>query len=420
MIRSSCAISGVLVILVAACNGTAPGAHDAPPMDVQAALPDIRLVPAFPRLTFIRPVWLGAAPDETNRLFVIEQPGRILSFENRNDVEETSVFLDISERVFMGHNEEGLLALAFHPQYADNGRFYVWYSTGDRQSRRTVLSRFNRSDDGPPHLRADPESEQIILEVDQPFGNHNGGDIHFGPDGYLYLSIGDGGGAGDPVNAGQDLSTLLATIIRIDVDRTENDRPYAIPPDNPFVDREGARPEIWAYGLRNVWRMAFDRETGTLWAADVGQNAWEMVYVIERGGNYGWPIVEGSNPYRRSGDGEPPDPIIDPVVEYPHRWGRSITGGFVYRGSENSGLVGAYIYVDYVTGRMAAVRYEDGEVKAQRDILSPTRSRPHVTTFGEDAARELYVCVFDRLDGREGRILRIVEQGSPTPGGAGG
>lgn len=402
---------------VAACNGA--GAQDDAAAAPAGDLPTIRLSPAFPQLSFMRPVWVGAAPGRADHLFVIEQTGRIVMFENRSDASETSVFLDIRQRVQMRHNEEGLLDLEFHPKFAENGEFYVWYSAGN--PRRTVLSRFTLMKDDPN--RADPDSEVVILEVEQPWGNHNGGTVLFGPDGYLYVSIGDGGAANDPYNHGQNLSTLLGTIIRIDVDNTsirqqgntsttDGEKParaYAIPADNPFVNREGARPEIWAYGLRNVWRMSFDKETGDLWAADVGQDKWEMVYLITKGGNYGWNITEGSHPFRPAREGEPADPILNPIVEYPRRMGMSITGGNVYRGEANVKLRGAYLYADYVSGRIWACRHEGGKLTAHRQVYSPPPPR-FITSFGEDASRELYVCAFDRLDGREGKIYRVVEE----------
>ena len=373
-------------------------------------LPSVSLRPAFAQLSFLRPVQVTHAGDGSNRLFVIEQPGRVVVFENRSDVEQFEVFLDIREQVFMGHNEEGLLSIAFHPNYEENGQFFIWYSAGDRTSRRTVLSRFTVSDDDPN--KADPASEQVLLSVDQPWGNHNGATVKFGPDGYLYVSIGDGGAANDPHGHGQNLQTLLGSIIRIDVDRTSDNLPYAIPEDNPFVDREDARSELWAIGLRNVWRMSFDRTTGELWAGDVGQNAWEAVYIIQRGGNYGWNIREGSHPFhRRAEPAEGTEPLIDPVIEYSHRQGQSITGGYVYRGQANERLQGVYVYADYVSGRIWGLKMADGTVSASREMLSPSGRRTHITSFGEDEAGELYVCAFDQLDGRTspGKVLRVVE-----------
>jgi glucose/arabinose dehydrogenase len=324
-------------------------------------------------------------------------------FENTSRAESADVFLDIRSQVSVKHNEEGLLALAFHPRYAQNGLFFVYYST--TEPRQTVLSRFSVAADDP--RRADPGSEKIILRVDQPWGNHNGSTVAFGPDGYLYMSLGDGGAANDPKNAGQDLSTLLGKILRIDVDRQAGDGTYAIPPDNPFVDRAAARPEIWAYGLRNPWRMSFDRETGDLWAGDVGQVRWEEIDIITKGGNYGWRIREGKHAFM---EGESTDPMIDPIVDHNRREAMSITGGHVYRGSRYPRLRGVYVYGDYITGRIWGIRAEGGRLVAHEEILD-TRRRNHISSFGEDALGELYVCAFDRLDGRgssKGRIYRIV------------
>lgn len=368
-------------------------------------LPEIRLVRAFPNLEFHRPIGFVHPPDGTDRVFIIEQRGQIKVFANDNDVEKADTFLDIREQVFMRHNEEGLLSLEFHPDYKDNGFFYIWYSKSD--PRRTVLSRFNVSSDDPN--RADHESEQVLLEVEQPWGNHNGGTIKFGPDGYLYLSIGDGGAANDPRNYAQNNQSLLGTVIRIDVNRESGGKPYAIPEDNPFVNDENARDEIWAYGLRNIWRMSFDRETGDLWAGDVGQNQWEFVYLIDvPGGNYGWNIREGSQPFRPR---EVDVPLIDPVIEYSQRarHGHSITGGYVYRGKEIEGLIGAYVYGDYVTGNIWALTLEKRKVTSYRKIYDPDGRPPYITSFGEDKHGELYICAFDRIDRAPGRIFRIAD-----------
>ncbi len=371
-------------------------------------MPDLRPERAFPRLVFRRPVFLTHAGDGTGRLFVIEQDGRIRVFENRYNVETAGVFLNLRKVVRRRHNEEGLLGLAFHPDYATNGRLYVCYSASD--PRRDVLSEFTVDSEDPD--KADRASERVIMEIPQPYGNHNGATVLFGPDGYLYLSFGDGGAANDPLGSGQDLSTLLGTILRIDVDRRDGKQPYAIPKDNPFVNRAGARPEIWAYGLRNPWRMAFDPVTGQLWAGDVGQNKWEEIDLIERGGNYGWNIREGAHSFK---DAEPPnqDPLIDPVIEYPQRAGReiiglSVTGGHVYRGSATPALYGAYVYGDYVTGRIWALRYDDGRVIMHREVYTP-KPVIYIASFGEDEAGELYICGFDSADGRGGGTGRIYE-----------
>lgn len=355
----------------------------------------------------MRPVFITHAGDGTNRLFVVEQAGRVLIVEDRSDAEEAEVFLDLSAKVRRRHNEEGLLSLAFHPKYAENGQFFVYYSASN--PKRNIIARLNVSSDNPN--RADPSSERLIMEVPQPYGNHNGSTVLFGPDGYLYASFGDGGLANDPELAGQDLSTLLAKIIRIDVDRTEGDLAYGIPADNPFVNRSGARREIWAYGLRNVWRMGFDRQTGELWAGDVGQDAWEEIDLIVKGGNYGWNLREGSHPFppglRRLGsDFQPPDPPIDPVIEYSHREGQSVTGGYVYRGKQFPRLQGVYVYADYVSRTIWGLRHEGGRVMAHRVLVQGPEST-FVSSFGEGADGELFVCGFDRLDGAQGRIYRL-------------
>ncbi len=371
-----------------------------------ADLPTLHLAPAFARLSFSRPIFITHAGDGSDRLFVVEQTGRIRVFPNRSDVEAANVFLDIRDRIQMRHNEEGLLALAFHPKYRENGRFFVYYSVGN--PKRNRISEFRVSE----HDRdaADHESEKIILDIPQKHGNHNGSTLLFGPDGYLYTSHGDGGLANDPDGHGQNLGTLLGTITRIDIDRQDEGKAYAIPADNPFVDQSkypGARGEIWAYGLRNVWRMSFDRATGDLWAGDVGQNAWEEIDIITKGGNYGWNIREGT---RRFAGGEADTPLIDPVAEYPHSQGLSVTGGYVYRGKASPSLEGIYIYGDYATGRIWGLRFADGKVIANGEMLSG-RDRAFIASFGEDEAGELYVCAFDRLDGRSGKIMRVVGHG---------
>jgi glucose/arabinose dehydrogenase len=354
-------------------------------------LPAVRLVAAFPHLQFERPLLLTHAGDD--RVFVVEQGGRIFVFPNRADVTAAKVFLDLHSRVRRVHNEEGLLALAFHPHYKDNGFFYVHYSASDPP--RGVLARFQVSPDDPD--RALPESQRVLLEVEKPWGNHNGASVLFGPDGFLYLSLGDGGAAGDPRNSAQNLGSLLGKILRIDVDHEAGGRPYAIPADNPFISTAGARHEVWAWGLRNVWRMSFDRATGELWAADVGQDRWEEIDLIERGGNYGWRIREGKHPFH---DQPAQAPLIEPIAEYGHDVGASVTGGYVYRGARMPHLVGAYVYADYVTGTFWALRAAQGAVVAQREILRQPRN---IASFGEDASGELYVCAFD------GHIYRLEE-----------
>jgi len=350
---------------------------------------ELQAVRAFPALDFDRPVYIGHAGDGSHRLFVLEQAGRVLAFENRNDVREANVVLDIRDRVRTSHNEEGLLGLAFDPAFADNGAFYLYYSTS--RPRRVVLSRWRMSKDD-PNL-ADPDSERVLLEVEQPYGNHNGGWIEFGPDRKLYVGLGDGGAGGDPHGAGQDLSTLLAKILRLEIDERGALR---IPADNPFVGKANARPEIWAYGLRNPWRCGFDRQTGSLWCGDVGQDAFEEVDIVVKGGNYGWRHFEGNHAFDPPRGGGAKDAIA-PVFEYDRRQGQSITGGYVYRGLHLPALRGAYVYGDYVSGNVwALVRNRDGVVS--NELVAQV---PAVASFGEDEAGELFAV------GHRGRIYRF-------------
>jgi glucose/arabinose dehydrogenase len=302
-------------------------------------------------------------------------------------------FLDVSSRVSRG-SEQGLLSLAFHPEYAKNGRFFVSF-TDRRGDTRVVERRVSPEDPD----RADASFEREILYVAQPYSNHNGGLILFGPDGKLYIGLGDGGSGGDPHGNGQNLACLLGKLLRIDVDAAPAPgKAYAIPPDNPFADGRGrARPEIWAYGLRNPWRYSFDRATGDLYIADVGQNLWEEVDVApaaRRGGeNYGWNVMEGLHPFRRPRGGGPAPALVAPVVEYGHDAGCSITGGFVYRGEAIPALRGVYFYADYCSGMIRSFRYEKGEVKDALDwtaLVNPRRNSQW-SSFGEDAKGELYL-----------------------------
>lgn len=347
-------------------------------------LPDVGWELAFDHLTFQRPLWVGHPGDGTDRLVVAEQEGTIYVFENIRAVRHVDTMAELD--VYSRHNEEGLLGIAFHPDVAENGYVFVHYSAN--RPRRGVVSRFQLDESRTRFL---PETETVILEVEQPWGNHNGGDLQFGPDGMLYLSFGDGGAANDPQGNGQDLATLLGAILRIDVDSAS---PYAIPPDNPFVGVEGAREEIWAYGLRNVWRMSFDRATGDLWAGDVGQNRWEEIDVIVKGGNYGWNLREGSHPFR---GGALEDGFLDPVVDYPRNLAASITGGVVYRGHAVPQLRGGYLHADYVTGHVWAVWWNGREV-VRHHTLGRALS---VTSFGEDRDGEAYFTSFD------GRVYRL-------------
>jgi glucose/arabinose dehydrogenase len=329
----------------------------------------------------VRPVDLQ--PDGSGRLFVIEKVGRIRIIENDQLIE--TPFLDISGQVGSNGNEQGLLGLAFHPQYAQNGRFFVNYTDNNGD---TVLARFQVS--GDPNI-ADPNSEVKILGVDQPFANHNGGVLAFGPDGYLYAGLGDGGSQGDPFGNAQNTTALLGKILRLDVDSAE---PYAVPADNPFGN------EVWAYGLRNPWRFSFDKLTHDLYIGDVGQNTWEEIDFLPAGSpggtNFGWNFREGAHDYKGGG----PAGMVEPVAEYSHtEGGCSVTSGYVYRGSMPE-WNGIYLYADYCTGLIwGLIRSENGWQKQQLFDLDVT-----ITSFGQDAAGELY------LLSDNGGVFRLVHQ----------
>ncbi len=359
-------------------------------------LPDVVIERAFPNIKITRPVIFTHAGDGSNRLFVVTQQGIVHVFPNRQDVtqEEVQTFLDINRKVVYkdNQNEEGLLGLAFHPKYKENGEFFLYYTSAEAPPHTSVISRFRVSKDDPN--RADPQSEEEILRIPQPYWNHNGGTLVFGPDGYLYIGLGDGGAANDPHGNGQNLKTLLGSILRIDVDHRQGDLKYAIPKDNPFVNNPEARGEIWAYGLRNVWRMSFDRKTNVMWIADVGQNLWEEINIGAPGGNYGWNLREGTHPFAGDGGKERTD-LIDPIWEYHHDIGKSITGGHVYRGKRVPELVGKYLYADYVSGLVWALDYNYDTKKVQANYRIqpgdnlPLKNMP-VVTFGEDEEGEVY------------------------------
>ena len=335
---------------------------------------------AFPNLTFSNPIFLTHAGDGTDRIFVVEQAGRIKVFPNSPNASVAKEFLNITDRVSSG-GEKGLLGLAFHPDYETNGYFYVNYTN----TTSTVISRFQVTSNPDS---ADKNSEFQILTFNQPYANHNGGWIGFGPnDGYLYIGTGDGGSGGDPENRAQNITVLLGKILRIDVD---GGTPYAIPTTNPFVDSTGnVAKEIYAWGLRNPWRCSFDSTTGWLWAGDVGQGAWEEIDLIENGKNYGWRCYEGNHSYNLTGCNYPE--YIFPVWEYSHSEGFSITGGYVYRGENVPELSGKYIYADYGTKKVWALSY-DGINPPSNQLLLTSTNNP--TSFGVDQFNELYIVGF--------------------------
>ncbi len=349
------------------------------------------VIDALPGLSFVRPLDIQQAGDDSGRLFVVEQGGLIHAVRPGQEPDK-AVFLDIRDRIDDSGNEMGLLGLAFHPAFSQNGRFYVNYTDGEG----TVVARFRASGD-----QADPDSEERILTFAQPFSNHNGGQLAFGPDGFLYIATGDGGGSGDPLGHSQNRETLHGNILRIDVNRRGNGRAYAIPPDNPFAgNQEGFREEIYAWGLRNPWRFSFDPPTGRLFAADVGQNAVEEINLIEKGGNYGWNIMEGTLCYRPP-QGCDSTGLELPVHEYLHPVGRSVTGGYVYRGTALDHLQGAYVYGDFITGLVWGL-WVDEEGNTANHLLVDTDLR--ISSFGLDENAELYLSAFD------GRIYRLVRR----------
>ncbi|MCY4232294.1 MAG: PQQ-dependent sugar dehydrogenase [Bacteroidetes bacterium] len=339
--------------------------------------PQVELERTFTALSFDRPVDLQ---HHANNLFVAEQRGRIWMFNNDPEVQDRSMFLDIRDRVRSIGNEEGLLGLAFHPDFASNGYFFVNYTASS--PRRTVVSRFKADLSG--QVRVDPSSERIVLVVNQPASNHNGGQLAFGPDGYLYIALGDGGGAGDTYQHGQNTQSLLGTISRINVDQL----PYMIPPDNPFVGSQNGRQEIFSWGLRNPWRFSIDSNTGVIYTADVGQNEFEEVNIIENGNNYGWPIMEGTRCFRpRSNCNQ--DGLSLPIFEYDHSSGpASVTGGYVYRGPSVPDLTGLYLLGDFVDGRFWGLRYDGTKLVESYLLINTTRSP---LSFGIDHQGEVYM-----------------------------
>ena len=380
-----------------------------------AALPKVELRPLWPEVAIQRPIWLCELPDGSRRKFVVEQRGRILLLPEDQSSTSADVFLDIADRKPYTSNEEGLLGLAFNPQFKSNGKFYVYYT--QQNPRRTVVSEFQSMKS---HNKAGLASERILFEQAQPYPNHKGGCIIFGPDAFLYISLGDGGSARDPHGNGQNLKTILGKIIRIDVNSKTGSRQYGIPKDNPFAGSGNeTREEIWAYGLRNVWRFSFDRETGELWAGDVGQDKFEEVDVIVKGGNYGWNAREAFHLFKTNGIPRDVN-FIDPIIEYPHLAiydtntahspGLSITGGYVYRGKKLQSLRGAYVYADFAAGTIWALRRGNGRAVESAALYSTPKGGPvkNVSSFGEDNDGELYVLAFDGTV--NGKIYEMVER----------
>ena len=366
--------AGALAVLTAA--GLA-SAYEAPPALEAGAtpLPPVALRRIAIGLT--QPVYVVHAGDGTGRLFVVEQAGVIRIVRDGQLLR--APFLDVRRRVIAG-GELGLLSVAFHPRYATNGRLFVNYTT-DGGNLRTVIAEYRVSAGNPDVADV---AERVLLEIAQPFRNHNGGLNLFGPDGMLYVGMGDGGSGGDPFNNGQRLDALLGKLLRIDVDGAT---PYRTPPNNPFVGRGSARGEIWAYGLRNPWRFSFDRGTGRLFLADVGQNAWEEVDLVEKGQNYGWNIMEGTHCFNPPTDCNT-NGLRVPIAEYGRADGCSITGGYVYRGPRIPGLVGRYLFGDYCSGRVWALSETAPGRWAAAQLLE---TGLRISSFGEDQDGEIHI-----------------------------
>jgi glucose/arabinose dehydrogenase len=375
--RPAAFASGVLLSAIA-CS------RESPPIGTPRS---VALQDAFAGRRFQAPLQVLQAPGE-ERFLVVEKRGTVQAVSGT----AAATFLDIRTRVNSVPAEAGLLGLAFHPRWAQNRQAFVNYtapSTSSPANLRTTISRFTSADAG---ATLDPASEQVLLTAEQPFENHNGGGMAFGPDGLLYLGLGDGGSAGDPFGNAQDPSRILGKLLRIDVD---SGTPYAIPPSNPFASG-GGRGEVYAFGLRNPWRFSFDRATGALWLADVGQDDWEEVDVIEAGVNYGWNRREGTHCYP-PGTSSCAGPFRDPVVEYSHAEGASITGGYVYRGTAVPQLVGQYVYGDFGSGHIWAIPAGGPYTPVQIGQGNA------ISSFGEDARGELYV-----VDLAGGQVSRLV------------
>lgn len=415
------AVAGVVVSLTAAGAESTPVGAGAGAM---ATPPAVR----FELVGKVEERPLLVTHDHTGRTFVVEQPGRLWLIKNGKLDSEGKPYLDISEQVY-ADGECGLLGLAFHPKFAENGLFYVNCVVKSGPKRRVnyagKMVEQNTIQTVIGEYKVDPKAEQVpagtamrrVLVIDQPYENHNGGMIEFGPrDGMLYIGMGDGGNQRDPSKNGQNLGILLAKMLRIDVDHRDGELGYAIPKDNPFVGRAGARGEIYAYGLRNPWRFSFDRQTGLLYAADVGEDRWEEIDIVKPGANYGWSEREGLYPFiRRPRPNSEPKPtappddhpgFADPIKAYWHDLGMSITGGYVYRGKAIPGLQGWYLYGDYSKGTIWGLKYEDGKVTGDATIriTNEKEVRPMLPSgFGEDGDGEVYVCSH-----QDGKVWRLV------------
>lgn len=370
---------------------------------------DFRLEQVYSKVAVERPVALVLAPDGSGRKFLVQQRGKVLILPGDETSGEVKTFLDFTGRKMEapdGQFEEGLLGLAFHPKFAENRKFYVYYSQQDM--KRSVISEI-RVSSADPDL-ADVARERVLLEIPQPYWNHNSGNLLFGPDGFLYIGVGDGGKRDDVARTAQNRFLLQGKILRLDVDRQQGSRAYGIPADNPWVGKAGVREEVFAYGLRNPWGLSFDG-SGRLWVADVRQDLWEEINLVKGGGNYGWSFRDGAraNPLRTDA---PPDDVkfVNPIHEYSHADGISVTGGFVYDGENLPGLKGKYVYGDWGSGRLWALRYDHREKKvisnealgaADGNEKDGVKVQP--TAFAQDGRGGIYVLDWN------GRIFRLVK-----------
>jgi glucose/arabinose dehydrogenase len=384
-------------------------------------LPKVQLHPVFPKLALDLPVWMAEAPDGSGRFFIVGQTGRIVIVDKGGDGGEAKEFLNIVDRNPHAAYEEGLLSIAFHPGFKTNGLCYIYYSQETRikgeqfYPRHSVVSEWKVSTGD--SNKVDMASERILFEVPEPFANHKGGELLFGPDGYLYLGLGDGGLGTDPFNNAQNSATLLGKMLRLDVNARDTiergtnviNLGYGIPSDNPYANEPdmnglGARHEVYALGLRNPWRYSFDRKTGDLWAGDVGQDLWEEVDLVVKGGNYGWNLREGNHYFK---PGPPGAQYIDPVIDYPHQKrllkqskfpnhgiGACVIGGYVYRGAKYPALQGVYLYADFALGSIFGLRYDHDQGKAT-DYATLLDQPKNITSFAEDLDGELYVLALD-------------------------
>jgi len=378
------------LLLAMLCSGCGGKSNTPPP--TAGPPPTLVLTPDVSGLT--HPVDLQFPSDGSNRMFIVQQPGSIRILANGSLV--ATPFLDITAKISSG-GEMGLLGLAFHPQFTQNHLFYVHYDRTVAGQIQSVIAEYHVSA-GDVNV-ADTNSERILLTVDQPFSNHKGGQIVFGPDGFLYIGFGDGGSGGDPMGNGQNLQTMLGKMLRIDVNNQSGGKQYAIPPANPFA-HGGGLPEIFAYGLRNPWRFSFERGGTRLFVGDVGQDAFEEVDILESGKNYGWNVMEGLHCYNPSTACNMTG-LTMPILEYPHRDGEAVIGGFIYRGSAIAGLSGAYVFGDYISGTIWKLVESPPGTWTRTTLLSTGRN---ISSFGQDTSGELYVLDYS------GSVLKLAAQ----------